>query len=119
MTHLLIDKAIEHFEQYDTKITNFIIDDYDSMNRLFSYIAEYCDGKTYEGYSGRGMYGKECWGIVAEDATKVIEVAGALGIFGAQMDNMGYNSIVYWPDIPYDYVVDESDENDNEIEDDE
>lgn len=76
-------------------------DTHADLLELFDSIAEHSEGEVREGYSGRGMYGDECWGIVG-DATKILAVAGAHGLIdGANMDSMGRNSIVYWPAIKY------------------
>lgn len=50
-----------------------------------------------EDYSGRGMYGKTCLGIVCENPIHIIEEAAQRGLLGAKMDSMGRDSIVYWP----------------------
>jgi hypothetical protein len=73
---------------------------YDDLLKLMESIAENANGEVYEGYSGRGMYGDKCWGITG-DAAKIIEIAGAHGVFGANMDSMGRDSIVYWPALKY------------------
>lgn len=61
--------------------------------------ADEIGGDFREGYSGRGMYGKECWGIVCDDETECIEVAATKGLKGAKTDNMGRRIIVYYPDL--------------------
>lgn len=67
-------------------------------------------------YSGRGMYGKPCVGVVlGNDTSSLIELGwtiarlGAEGVLsedteqallrGAQLDTMGHGVIVYWPGI--------------------
>lgn len=50
-----------------------------------------------EDYSGRAMYGKKCWGIVADDLVECIERAAERGLSGARYDSMGNRVIVYWP----------------------
>jgi hypothetical protein len=65
-------------------------------------------GRIYRGYSGRGMFGKSCVGIVCEDATECIESAAGLGIRGAKTDNMGKRMIVYWPSISDDEEINEA-----------
>ncbi len=62
-------------------------------------VADEIGGKVYESYSGRGMYGKTCYGIVCENEVECIEAAGAKGLRGARTDNMGRRAIVYWPSI--------------------
>lgn len=66
-------------------------------------IADAVDGRVHRHYSGRGMYGKCCVGIVADDAIDVIERAAQNGYRGAAQDSMGKGVIVYWPKMedPY------------------
>lgn len=51
----------------------------------------------YEGYSGRGMGGKETAGVVTDSVFDVGVAVGALNldIEGVRTDNMGRNLIVY------------------------
>lgn len=63
-------------------------------------IAESTESRFYNGYSGRGMFGKECVGIVTGDPQFIEEEAVMVGIRGARRDNMGLDYIVYWPNIP-------------------
>jgi hypothetical protein len=88
-------------------------------------------GLNCRSYSGRGMYGAECLGIVHPIAGVIfgdivrgidmsvdpsdgsmhkalIDVADAF--YSARMDSMGRDVIVYFPDIPYVNDEDESEE---------
>lgn len=69
------------------------------MEALINDICSNCksESSVYEGYSGRGMYGRTCWGITTEDAYDCIENAALLGLTGAKVDSMGRDYIVYWP----------------------
>jgi len=58
-------------------------------------------GKFRKDYSGRGMYGETCVGIVTGDPTGCIEEAEARGVRGAVTDSMGLSIIVYWPKVKY------------------
>jgi len=62
-------------------------------------IAAEVGGTVRTSYSGRGMYGKTCVGIVCDNASECLEVAGAHGIRGGVVDSMGLSVIVYWPKI--------------------
>lgn len=62
-------------------------------------IAEDLNADFREAYSGRGMYVKECVGIVTDYPNEVIAAAGRRGIRGAVTDSMGRSTIVYWPAI--------------------
>jgi len=52
-------------------------------------------------YSGRGMYGKTCYGIVLEDdlVNDAIGMAAVKGLPGAKTDSMGLKTILYWPHV--------------------
>jgi len=67
-------------------------------------------------YSGRGMYGKECLGFVTENSLQAVaEICSASwfndgdefefmlpDIFAnARTDNMGYDTIIYFPNIEW------------------
>ena len=79
------------------------------------------DDALYEGYSGRGMYGHETWGVVTSsrdqlkvfaalaafaahadddeaDAYDIAEVASELAD-AASFDSMGYDQIMYFPRV--------------------
>jgi hypothetical protein len=82
-------------------------------------VSEFCDELGYDfrpHYSGRGMYGDTCIGIVHADAS--FEVAMQMAVFivdraedtddavntlllfeGARYDNMAGDVITYWPRI--------------------
>jgi hypothetical protein len=62
-------------------------------------IADQIGGQVRLDYSGRGMFGAKCMGIVCTSATEAIEAAARWGIRGAQRDSMGKRAIVYWPNI--------------------
>ena len=57
------------------------------------------DGKVRIDYSGRGMFGKKCLGVVAKYREEIIEAAAERGLKGSCSDNMGLSVIVYWPRI--------------------
>jgi hypothetical protein len=71
------------------------------MNNLetIEEIAERVSGSVYREYSGRGMFGAKCLGVVCSDPTTAIEEAASLNIRGARQDNMGRDYIVYWPHL--------------------
>jgi hypothetical protein len=75
-----------------------------AKKQILEEIADEIGGRLREGYSGRGMFGKECLGIVCDDAIGCIEAAGAKGITGAKTDNMGKSMIVYWPNLSEDQL---------------
>lgn len=75
--------------------------DYNSKFELIDSVAEKCDGTVVKGYSGRFMYGKQCWGVITSDAATAIAAASAANIVKTQIDSMGLDTIVYWPEIEY------------------
>lgn len=62
-------------------------------------IAEEVGGTVRTNYSGRCMYGKQCFGVVARSAGDIIEAAASRGIKRASQDSMGLGAIVYWQHI--------------------
>jgi hypothetical protein len=78
-------------------------------------------------YSGRGMYGKSCLAVSADDPVEVVAKAMAAvaadngvdlwdlaeKISNARTDSMGRGIVIYWPGIPYD-GPDEDDEEEND-----
>ena len=56
--------------------------------------------KVREDYSGRGMFGKKCVGIVGPNLNLMIEKASEFGDHrGMRTDDMGKSYIVYWPEV--------------------
>ena len=70
--------------------------DADDIRHLIQDIADEADGEVYEGYSGRRMYGAECWGVTCDNALRVVEAAARYGLTGAEFDSMGRGYVVYW-----------------------
>lgn len=74
---------------------------------------DFCNGYDYGfrgDYSGRGMFGRQCLGIVCEDPLDCIEefhcylldnnlVDKSFRLPSKRTDNMGYKMIVYFPSI--------------------
>lgn len=56
-------------------------------------------GRLEENYSGRGMYGATCIGLIVDSAMDTIEEAASRGLKGACSDNLGKGYIVYWPSV--------------------
>ena len=56
-------------------------------------------GPIDETYSGRGLFGAKCVGIVTDEPDELIEEAAANGIRNAKRDAMGRQTIVYWPSL--------------------
>lgn len=51
-------------------------------------------------YTGRGIYGKACYGIITDSPDELIEEAESQGLTGALTDGIGMSStIVYWQNI--------------------
>jgi len=69
----------------------------ENVEKIVKQVAEEVEGSVYAGYSGRGMFGKTCFGVVCENHVRCVEVAILHGLTGARYDNMGKDYIVYWP----------------------
>ncbi len=65
-------------------------------------IANDIQGKVVSDYSGRGMFGKTCFGVIGHSANELLELAGEYGLKGARIDNMGRQYIIYWTNITKD-----------------
>ena len=67
--------------------------------------ADGVDGEIYPDYSGRGMYGDECVGIILKDEGDLFRFAGLLDddfveLLGSpEWDSMGLREIAYWPKV--------------------
>tara|TARA_B110001454_G_scaffold209787_1_gene223642 strand:+ start:602 stop:877 length:276 start_codon:yes stop_codon:yes gene_type:complete len=67
------------------------------------HAADTIDGRIVTDYSGRGMYGDECVGVVLQDEGDLFRFAGLLDkdfveLLGTpQWDSMGLQEIAYWP----------------------
>lgn len=63
-------------------------------------------GEVQENYSGRGMYGKTCVGVVLDNANSIYDIMSDLAERENRMpapsqDSMGLSTIFYWPRIQY------------------
>jgi len=67
--------------------------------KILEDVAQEVNGKVYRDYSGRGMFGRQCPGIVCNDATEVIELCALKGLRKSSQDSMGLQVIVYFPSI--------------------
>lgn len=63
-------------------------------------LADHIDGQFRASYSGRGMYGKTCVGIVTDQPDEVIASCRDFGLSIPRRDSMGLSTICYWPSIP-------------------
>lgn len=71
-----------------------------SKSQIIRDMADEGFGKLVEEYSGRGMYGATCLGLIIDQSIQsVIEEAASRGLRGASSDNMGKQNIVYWPAV--------------------
>ena len=69
----------------------------EDIEDVLAEIAQEVGGDVRDDYSGRMMYGKTCYGIDCNNYIACLEAAGAKGLTGAKVDNMGLGWIVYWP----------------------
>lgn len=83
-------------------------------------IADAVGGRPYADYSGRGMYGRTCVGIVLgydaiPDLSEAIADAYADEILdreGRSEDSLGLNAIIYWTGVTCEDAPDEEEEED-------
>ncbi len=77
-------------------------------NELLEEISQEVDGSFRTDYSGRGMYGKSCVGIVAHSLLALGAAISRLVedeelreelVSNSLTDSMGYDTIVYWPRV--------------------
>jgi len=59
-------------------------------------------GTVRDSYSGRGMYGRTCYGIDCDDDTECVVQAARRGLPTPSIDQMGRGYIVYWKTITKD-----------------
>jgi len=93
---------------------------------LLQELADRVDGTPYPNYSGRGMYGTTCAGIVLE-SINLLELGVAIGelsedfedstlkhllLTGHSTDSMGLREIVYWESVVCEDAPDEEEEED-------
>ena len=71
----------------------------EEMDRIIAETAHAVGDKVEARYSGRGMFGDACVGIVCRNPLRAIEEAAARGLRGAHHDQMGLHHIVYWPHL--------------------
>ena len=80
--------------------------------QIAELIEDFCDAEIYEGYSGRGMYGRETTGVTVNSLSEVaasmianaeevavrvaeLKAAGVEMPTGFRQDSMGYDTIIY------------------------
>ncbi len=95
------------------------------MINVIEALADDLGGTVRYGYSGRGMYGKECVGIVIPYPSEWIEIINERSedlfsddvwyeLESYSMDNMGLDYIVYWPNISVNNVEENKPFNESE-----
>lgn len=68
------------------------------LKKIVSVLKEEgCRAEIRENYSGRGMYGTTCYGIVT-NAPEIVSKLTPLKTH-EKIDNMGLDFIVYFPDL--------------------
>lgn len=68
-----------------------------TIRKTLEQVAEVVGGTLRDDYSGRGMFGKQCYGIDCDNWAECVEEAAIAGIRNAKYDQMGKGYIVYWP----------------------
>lgn len=83
-----------------------------------NYVSEYEEYEIYENYSGRGMFGRKCLGVVVKQGYSFMDFIINLTRYlddndvedadfkleGTTYDNLGLDTIVYFPNIGGDCV---------------
>lgn len=83
-----------------------------------NYVDENDQYELYEGYSGRGMFGRKCLGVVVKQGYSFMDFIINLTRYmddndvedadfkleGATYDNLGLDTVVYFPNIGGDCV---------------
>ena len=84
------------------------------MQRIIEVMEDYCQEREFDfrdDYSGRGMFGRKCVGIVIDSGTNILEMIMELTemlidndieyvsekIGAIRQDNMGMGTIIYFP----------------------
>lgn len=67
--------------------------------QIITDVAAIVGARVRRHYTGRGILGRQCIGIVGPNAAEIVEEAAANGLRGAEQDAMGRDYIVYWPGI--------------------
>lgn len=80
---------------------------------MIEVLKEVCDelGIKYRSYSGRGMFGKECFAITVDGSglSEVADIAHECGrrnedpyhFSNIQSDSLGLGTVIYWPNIEW------------------
>lgn len=74
-----------------------------TLKNKIQAIADQVGGKLYEGYSGRGMFGAECYGVECKHSqVDIVVLKGKrMGLKDARYDELGLQAIIYWPSAKY------------------
>jgi len=79
--------------------TELTYDEYDAIEKA----AESVNGRIYAEYSGRGMFGDKCVGVVLKDEGDLFRFSAYLDddlverLGSPEMDALGLAVIAYWP----------------------
>jgi len=80
------------------------------------------EGFEFRSYSGRGMYGKSCFGVTLSSAAELFGLGRCVGEFEElsrtpETDSMGRGIIAYWPNVEPPEVDAEEKEDEEDIDD--
>jgi hypothetical protein len=89
-------------------------EEYGNAKGILKVLDENSDGiqRIYTDYSGRGMYGAKCFGVIVDrySYNDLMEKFEEMGV-GGSSDNMGLDMIIYWPRYKYEQVKAEDEDN--------
>ena len=85
--------------------------EYGTNKGILKVLGEHQDEikSVHTNYSGRGMYGKECFGIVVESYSAIEDELDKYNVMGSK-DSMGRDTIIYWPGTTYEKLKSEDSE---------
>lgn len=73
-----------------------------TISAAISAAADTLDGRVYEGYSGRCMYGAVCWGLTSDSPPEdTHSVWKQHKLPAPRWDQLGLGYIYYWPEFEY------------------
>ena len=71
----------------------------DNLINAIQDVASDVNGDVRDDYSGRGMMGRECYGIACDNDVECVRLAGKYNLPTPRVDHLGKRYIVYWPRI--------------------
>jgi hypothetical protein len=106
---MFVQFILEEGAQKISKLEDAILDDDENEKEkptereILEEVADELNAKFVFDYSGRGMNSKTCLGIICEEPYQICLELGKRGFNKTpRQDNMGRQTIIYWPSISLD-----------------